>query len=331
MGEEPHGPAGALSRRARRPRAADPRGPDARDLRGLRASQGLDGQAGLRGHARARLAAVRRAPRGRRRRSRRASPRSPWTSTRTSTRCRRRCSIGGWAIATRSAWSATTTRRSTPSPAPRPSTCWPSPGGSRTRRRAARGELPIHAPGARAREPSGAAAGRVREEAAGERGRRGPAGRASPCPTRWPRSTRRRRSPSAAARRGGVPLEEMAVLYRINARSEPFEEAFAAAGIPYQVRDGAFLRRPGPRSVLQRLKRCAGGAVAEAVVGDHRLGWLRPRGEPDSDEEVTRQSDLARHALARGGVRARRPRRRPRGVRRRAQPAVLHRAQRPRA
>ena len=30
--------------------------------------------------------------------------------------------------------------------------------------------------------------------------------------------------------------------------AERFEEAFAAAGIPYQVRDGAFLRRPGPRS-----------------------------------------------------------------------------------
>ena len=44
-----------------------------------------------------------------------------------------------------------------------------------------------------------------------------------------------------------VALEEMAILYRINARSEPFEEAFAAAGIPYQVRDGAFLRRPGPQ------------------------------------------------------------------------------------
>ena len=53
----------------------------------------------------------------------------------------------------------------------------------------------------------------------------------------------------------GVPFEEMAVLYRINARSEPYEEAFAAAGIPYQVRDGAFLRRPGPRAVLARLRR----------------------------------------------------------------------------
>jgi ATP-dependent DNA helicase UvrD/PcrA len=91
----------------------------------------------------------------------------------------------------------------------------------------------------------------------------------------------------------GVPLEEIAVLYRINARSEPFEEAFAAAAIPYQVRDGAFLRRPGPRSVLQRLKR-AGGSVAEAVVAiTDELGY-DPEVTPDADEEVTRQSDLGR-------------------------------------
>ena len=90
-----------------------------------------------------------------------------------------------------------------------------------------------------------------------------------------------------------VPLEEIAVLYRINARSEPFEEAFAAAAIPYQVRDGAFLRRPGPRSVLQRLKR-AGGSVAEAVAAiTDELGY-DPEAAPDADEEVTRQSDLGR-------------------------------------
>ena len=90
-----------------------------------------------------------------------------------------------------------------------------------------------------------------------------------------------------------VPLEEIAVLYRINARSEPFEEAFAAAAIPYQVRDGAFLRRPGPRSVLQRLKR-AGGSVAEAVDAiTDELGY-DPEATPDADEEVTRQSDLGR-------------------------------------
>ena len=91
----------------------------------------------------------------------------------------------------------------------------------------------------------------------------------------------------------GVPLEEIAVLYRINARSEPFEEAFAAAAIPYQVRDGAFLRRPGPRSVLQRLKR-VGGSVAEAVVAiTDELGY-DPEATPDAEEEVTRQSDLGR-------------------------------------
>ena len=91
-----------------------------------------------------------------------------------------------------------------------------------------------------------------------------------------------------------VELEEIAVLYRINARSEPFEEAFAAGAIPYQVRDGAFLRRPGPRAVLQRLKRTGAGAVAAAVAAiTDQLGY-DPETAPDADEEVTRQSDLGR-------------------------------------
>ena len=92
-----------------------------------------------------------------------------------------------------------------------------------------------------------------------------------------------------------VPFEQIAVLYRINARSEPYEEAFAAAGIPYQVRDGAFLRRPRPRSVLQRLKRSSrGGSLTQAVDAiTAELGY-DPEASPDSDEEVTRQSDLTR-------------------------------------
>jgi DNA helicase-2/ATP-dependent DNA helicase PcrA len=94
----------------------------------------------------------------------------------------------------------------------------------------------------------------------------------------------------------GVPFEGMAVLYRINARSEQFEEALADAGIPFQVRDGAFLRRPGPRAALARLRREAGtsGSVAEAaerVTAD--LGF-DTEAEPDSEEEATRQSDLQR-------------------------------------
>jgi DNA helicase-2/ATP-dependent DNA helicase PcrA len=97
----------------------------------------------------------------------------------------------------------------------------------------------------------------------------------------------------------GVPYEEIAVLYRINARSEPFEEAFAAAGIPYQVRDGSFLRRPGPRSVLARLRRASTADVAAAVEHATDAVGFDPGSEPDDAEEVTRQADLARlRALA---------------------------------
>ena len=97
---------------------------------------------------------------------------------------------------------------------------------------------------------------------------------------------------------GGVPFEEMAVLYRINARSEPFEEAFAEARIPYQVRDGAFLRRPGPRAVVHRLRRAGGAVVEEVERATAALGYA-PGAEADSAEEATRQADLARmRALA---------------------------------
>ena len=94
--------------------------------------------------------------------------------------------------------------------------------------------------------------------------------------------------------REAVPLEQIAVLYRINARSEPFEEAFAEAGIPYQVRDGAFLRRPGPRAVLQRVKRSTGGSVADAVLQATTALGYDPESSPEADEEVTRQADLGR-------------------------------------
>ena len=91
----------------------------------------------------------------------------------------------------------------------------------------------------------------------------------------------------------GIPVDETAVLYRINARSEPYEEAFAAAGIPYQVRDGAFLRRPGPRAVLTRLRRTPGPVVVAVESVTDTLGF-DPGADHDADEEVTRQADLGR-------------------------------------
>lgn len=43
----------------------------------------------------------------------------------------------------------------------------------------------------------------------------------------------------------GVPASEIAILYRINAQSEQFEQALADAGVVYQVRGGeGFFRRP---------------------------------------------------------------------------------------
>ncbi|MGH3018900.1 MAG: ATP-dependent helicase, partial [Gaiellaceae bacterium] len=52
----------------------------------------------------------------------------------------------------------------------------------------------------------------------------------------------------------GVPYEEMAILYRLNARSEDYEEALAAAGIPFQVRGAAFIRRPAAQRTLRLLR-----------------------------------------------------------------------------
>ena len=95
---------------------------------------------------------------------------------------------------------------------------------------------------------------------------------------------------------GELPWEEIAILFRINARTEPYEEALAAATIPYQVRDGAFLRRPGPRAVLAGLRRAGEttgdiGLLVEQITTE--LGY-DPSGVADSDDEATRQADMGR-------------------------------------
>lgn len=56
----------------------------------------------------------------------------------------------------------------------------------------------------------------------------------------------------------GVPASEIAVLYRINAQSAVFEQAFSDAGIPYQVRGGeGFYKRPEIRQAISQLVRLA--------------------------------------------------------------------------
>lgn len=93
----------------------------------------------------------------------------------------------------------------------------------------------------------------------------------------------------------GIPYEEMAVLYRVNARSEDFEAAFAAAGIPYQVRGAAFLARPAARALLRRLRRLGEGGARELVpVAAREEGLLEEAPDDLGAEEATRQADLAR-------------------------------------
>lgn len=95
----------------------------------------------------------------------------------------------------------------------------------------------------------------------------------------------------------GVPWEEIAILYRINSRSEAFEEAFSRGGIPYQVADSPFLRRPGPRSVIQMLRRSSRSDVAAAVEETVRALGYEDEGGDAEGEEATRQADLARLVL----------------------------------
>ena len=97
-------------------------------------------------------------------------------------------------------------------------------------------------------------------------------------------------------RREGVPYEEIAVLYRINSRSEEFEEALAEAGIPYQVRGGAFLARPAARGMIRALRGSTGRTdVAEIVHRTAEAQGLTPvLPEGLGEEELTRQGDLAR-------------------------------------
>lgn len=92
-----------------------------------------------------------------------------------------------------------------------------------------------------------------------------------------------------------VPYEEMALLYRTNARSEDYEEALSAAGIPFRVRGGAFLTREAVRRLLPRLAQSSSTEVSgEVQRAAEREGMLRTIPEGLGEYEVTRQADLAR-------------------------------------
>ena len=93
----------------------------------------------------------------------------------------------------------------------------------------------------------------------------------------------------------GVALEDIAILYRVNFRSEDYEEVLAAEGIPYQVADGAFLTRVSGRQMVATMKRSKSTSIA-AEVRKHaeRAGYLDEPPDDLGDQELTRQNDLAR-------------------------------------
>lgn len=83
----------------------------------------------------------------------------------------------------------------------------------------------------------------------------------------------------AELRKTGHPLGEVAVLFRINAQSEAFEEALTARKIPYVVRGaGRFFERPEVREAVTRIRGAARGAPGEDLVETVRstlagMGW----------------------------------------------------------
>lgn len=80
----------------------------------------------------------------------------------------------------------------------------------------------------------------------------------------------------------GMALKDMAVLFRINAQSEVFEDALTDAGIPYIVRGAArFFERAEVRQALSllRVEAKGGDEIAGEAVGEHvravmmGMGW----------------------------------------------------------
>ncbi len=89
--------------------------------------------------------------------------------------------------------------------------------------------------------------------------------------------------------RSGTPAAEIAVLYRVNAQSEAYEQALDTRGIPFQVRGGErFFQRPEVRTAIRALRAAAtaqaGDSVAElgatvrAVLGRQGLTAEPPDG-----------------------------------------------------
>ena len=101
-----------------------------------------------------------------------------------------------------------------------------------------------------------------------------------------------------AIQRAQVPLEEVAILCRTNARLTDFEEALHAAGLPFQ--GSSLLDRDAARRLIRVLERDSGDASSAARAAAVAAGWLEEL--PDKLGERSplpvRQSRWQTHAAA---------------------------------
>jgi DNA helicase-2/ATP-dependent DNA helicase PcrA len=78
---------------------------------------------------------------------------------------------------------------------------------------------------------------------------------------------------AAALIQAGMPAGEIAVLVRINAQTQGFEQALADAGVPFQLRGAErFFERPEVRQAVTLLR----GAARSVAAGDDPAGQVRP-------------------------------------------------------
>jgi len=87
----------------------------------------------------------------------------------------------------------------------------------------------------------------------------------------------------------GVAYEEMALLFRTNARSADFEEALTDAEIPFQ--GAALLSRDAAKQLLKALR---GAPLSDIGKIAREQGMLEQLPDKLGEREVTRQNDLAR-------------------------------------
>jgi DNA helicase-2/ATP-dependent DNA helicase PcrA len=106
----------------------------------------------------------------------------------------------------------------------------------------------------------------------------------------------------ALLHRRGMPYREMAILFRINAQSEAFEEALGEHGIPYVMRGATgFFNRAEVRQAVTLLRGSARGGEAEGqhLVDDVRaiLSAMGHTDEPPSGAGAVRDRWESLHAI----------------------------------